>query len=331
MRLLAATLLLALPALAGFKDGVYTDAARGLRFRVPKGWKLETLKESDQRGVCRFADPEKKTAGMLLHVKKGWRAGEHAKQRDAEWTAAGVRVTWEGEEKLKREPGEWLRVDLSIEEEKETWRTAHLFVAHAGQNYELIVRVAEGDWESAEKTVAGVLESFELGTFEETGDDPAAPDGGGEPAAGGDTKEVLLPNPWAGCAPGTWVKYRSVSEAGGTKTEVELTATLIASNEDSYTERRDMVMGGRTMKGQDTTVLLRQKVSSGGEAPKGEEGEETLTVAKGEFRCRWTKQAIPGGWSKTWTSEDVPARVVKMIAESEGVKSEMELVDFEKK
>ncbi|MBI2921830.1 MAG: hypothetical protein HYY18_12160 [Planctomycetes bacterium] len=507
-RILAVAVMAALAstAQAGFKGGVYTNAEKGVRFRLGKGWKVGPAEENAEGGVCSFMDKGRKIVGIFAHRQESWKAKDHAKWRADQIGEAVSSVTWEREEKLEKEPGEWLRVDLSVDDGEKTWRTSHLYVANGKDNWELVLRCAEDDFEENEKLLGEILDSFELGEFKDEGNDPEEPAEPDEPSAqaaggrvwvdaergvgirggkgwtvvtdresfklgnpnevfefatgddelsvclcemendadakliadetvkalgksfkkqkmlkgtapegterrdfrvnngdiglrftmvffnrdgkvywlqaivaeakwdavkedlegcvaslkigdvsaleeeakkepgdepvvkevdepgAGEGEETLLPNPWEGYGKGSWVKYRMVSEAAGAKTEMEMISTLVDFDEESYTQRTDMVMNGTQVPGQETKINRRQKVpAGGGDAPKTEEGDETITVAKGEFACHWVKSTSEQGWSKVWTNKDVPMGTVKLQTEYAGSKSEMELLDFEKK
>ena len=517
LRTAALLSLLALPASAGFKDGVYTNADRGVRFKVPTGWRQEASKQDDGR-VCQFVGGEGETGAILFRREDGWKTADHAKWRTKEWEKKFSMVTWEKEEKLKKSPGEWLLVEMTMESDGDDWRTVHVFVANGKENWELIARCPDEKYGDQEKGILAMMDSFELGEFKDEGDDPA-PEPGPEPGAGGDPvvggslwadpgrglavrgakgwkpvidseqfkvhdpyeilefqtgdadlavllsempndgkitarfladatvkalrksfknqkmlegpapegterrdfradsgdtglrfaivffarndklyylqaicaeakwdekkddvegaiasltqgdvsglvaeakkapadepgetpgatepggtdpkptdpgdgKEVLMPNPWKGCGKGSWVKYKVVSEASGTKTEMEMTFTLVDSDEESYTQSTEMVMNGSKLPATEQKVSLRQKAPEGAGGTKPEEGDEAVTVAKGEFKCHWVKTTTDQGWSQAWNCPDVPMGMVKTVSEFTGMKSTMELVDFEKK
>jgi hypothetical protein len=134
--------------------------------------------------------------------------------------------------------------------------------------------------------------------------------------ASGDTKEVVVPSPWAGCGKGSWALYRRTE--GGSVTEYYV--VLVDQDADSYTTRVDMVMEGKRGEGTPTKTALRQRVAVGGHEPKVETGEETIVPQKGDLgiKCTWTKTTHPpmkgspdGFWTKVWTNEGIPGRVVR--------------------
>ncbi len=312
---LALVVFAAAPAAAEFKDGVFTSAEHGARFKLPKGYTVDTGNTDDGR-VALFQSEEGGTKGVLRHVKEGLGASKHAKWRGAEWEKKGAVVTWVSEEKVAGKEGDWLKVVLELEAGEEEMKSAHLFVSNGKDDFELGVMVKAADWDAAEKEIDGILASLEFGEFKE------------EPAGGGG--DVLLPNPWEGCGKGSWAKYKMVTETAGTKSEMEMTTTLVDFDDETYTVRTDMLMGGNTIPGQDTKINRRQK-ATGGDAPKPEEGDEKVTVAKGEFACHWVKSKTEHGTSQSWTCAEVPGQTVKAIAEYSDSKTGMELLDFEKK
>lgn len=328
-RLLAplALALLALPASAGFKDGVFTSEDHGLRFRLPRGSKVDAKAAGDGK-VALFETADGKLKGVIRHGTEGLGASKHAKWRASEWEKKGAVVTWDSEEKVEGKDGEWLKVVLELEAGEEEMKSAHLFVSKGKDDFELGVMAKAGDWDGAGKDIEAILSSLEFGAFKDEGDD-AAPEEK-LPPPDGDGKTVLLPNPWEGCGKGSWVRHRMVSEANGTKTEIELTTTLVDFDDETYTLKSDMRMGENVIAGKEMKVN-RRVPAPGADAPKPEEGDETIRVAKGEFACHWVRTAVGEGWSKSWTNAGVPGQMVKAVSEAPGGKSEMELLDFEKK
>lgn len=210
MRLsLALAALLALPAFAGFKDGVYTSAAHGVRFKAPADWKFKEEAHDDGRFAMWESEDVK---GTIVHRKDGKSAKDYMKWRAEEWGKKFSAVTWDSEEKLDgRTPGEWRKVVLSLEDGDAEFKSVHVIVANGKDDIELVLFCDEKKYESLGKVLDGVVASLELGEFkEEPADDPVKPpDDGTKPPANppddGTKKPVTPPDDGAKPATGpTW-------------------------------------------------------------------------------------------------------------------------------
>ncbi|MBI2901567.1 MAG: protein kinase [Planctomycetes bacterium] len=143
----------------------------------------------------------------------------------------------------------------------------------------------------------------------------------------GTTKE-FLPDPWAGCAIGSWARYRMVLDAKGTARTLDVVVHLGRNDERTFTMSTTFTDGPR--QGQ---ISLFPDVPRRGapELADPESGEEAVRVPKGDFRCRWARPSVPGGSVQVWWSDEVPFRVVKRIYRTPNRTATVELVDFEKK
>ncbi|MCE9582087.1 MAG: hypothetical protein K8T20_06170 [Planctomycetes bacterium] len=314
----------------------WADGARGIGMRGAAGWKFRT-------GDFRVHDPNEilewdtGDAELMVSLSEVDNAGDVDAKTWADLTVKALGKTFENQKMLEGvAPAGTERRDFRADNDGKGIRFAYLFLTRSGKEYYLQAMVPEEKWEGAKAAVESLLASIQVGDVaslvEEMKSNPAPKEPAANPPANdGGGKEVLLPNPWEGCGKGSWVKYAMVSEAAGTKTEMEMVMTLVDFDGDSYTQKTDMVMNGTKIPGQDQKVSRRQKAPEGGEAPKPEEGDETVKVAKGEYKCHWIKSKSDQGWSQIWTSDDVVLKTVKTVAEFGGGKSTMELVDFEKK
>ncbi len=314
---------------------VWADAARGIAIRGAAGWtwRTEDFHVKDPYEILEWATGNEEFIVTLSEVDNP--SGTDAKTW-ADMTVKALGKSFKNQQMLEgKAPAGTERRDFTAENMGKSMRFVFVFFGRNEKIYYLQVICLEEAWDEVKDSVKGVVGGLVLGDVSAqekemkeqgaTGTKPPA--GGGGPGEG---KEVLLPNPWEGCGKGSWAKYRMVTEAAGTKTEMEMTTTLVNFDEESYTIKTDMVMGGNAIPGQETKINLRQK-AAGGEAPKSEEGDEKVKVAKGEMACHWVKTTTDQGWSQSWTSAEVPGRTVKILAEYAGSKTEMELLDCEKK
>lgn len=313
----------------------WADAARGIAMRGAEGWtwRAENFRAGDPYEILEWDTGDDEFMVTLSEVENanGVEPGTWA-----DMTLKALGKSFKNLNMLEgKAPEGTERRDFTAENAGKSLRFALLFFARNSKIYYVQVITAESKWDALKETAEGVISGLALGDVskqvEEMASQPAAADPKEKrapPDEGG--KTVLAPSPWEGCGKGSWVKYRMATEAGGTKTEMETTTTLVDFDDESYTVKTDMVMGGNAIPGQETKVNRRVPAPAGN-AEKPEEGEETIKVAGGEFACHWVKSKAGDGWAKAWTSAEVPGRVVKTVSEVSGAKSEMELLDFEKK
>jgi hypothetical protein len=152
---------------------------------------------------------------------------------------------------------------------------------------------------------------------------------------------------WSAFKPGTWVKFHQTVEAAGQKTEMDTTTKLIEISPDKAVLESTMSMtvaGNKMdMPAQKQEVPAKTaKPANTGDVKLSDvkadvkEGTEELTVGGKTFKCKtWESTSKTGNdtvWTKTWTSDEIPAGTVRMHAKSDGqAKSAttMELVGFE--
>jgi hypothetical protein len=150
---------------------------------------------------------------------------------------------------------------------------------------------------------------------------------------------------WSKQKPGAWVKHKMVSDAGGQKTEMEMTTKLIELTADKAVVETASVMnvGGQKI---DVPGMKRDvpakwdpaKANPNPNAPKPEikEGSEDVTVGGKSYKCKTYETTMKSDQatmtSKTWMSDDVPGGTVKMESKMEKpIQSvtTMEVVGFE--
>lgn len=147
---------------------------------------------------------------------------------------------------------------------------------------------------------------------------------------------------WSGFKPGSFSKLKTTGEMMGTKTESMTTMTLKEVTADNAVIEIVSVtkMGDQEMKAPPMTHKVPAKVSMADadkyNNPEGKlkDGQEEIEAAGKKWKTRWMEVETTAGEmkvkSKTWISEDVPGRVVKMTSESAGqmaMKTTGELVE----
>lgn len=143
----------------------------------------------------------------------------------------------------------------------------------------------------------------------------------------------MIDNPeylqWSEFKPGASATIVMVSEAAGTKTKMKMTRTLKSLDEDKAVVETVTVMEveGKEIKQptQSRTISARiekPKEPAEGEKPEVKEGEETVKVPAGTFKCKTIETHMKQGdrtiITKTWVSPEVPGGQVKMTMKSDG-------------
>jgi len=282
-----------------------------VRLTVTKDWKIAA---GDGATLCVFSLGEAVQGDLEVHAKS-----DRTPEQEADLTEQGFkeadgvkRVTRAKEEKPKRPAGDWLRREVVVEHARITLRYVMLYVKRGATLFTLAACCDEAEWKKLEEAIGNVMDAFVF------------LDGGS-------------PNPWAGCGPGSWARFRVTFEIGPEgrlppPPEIR-TVTLVDRDAESYTVRTDRgVEGGKVHEGVPERIALAKKAGADG---KVETGEETLTSGqKGgwSLKCAWTKTTRERGWTKVWTCDDVPGRVVKVEESDGGGRGHtMTLVEFEKK
>ncbi|MGC4030620.1 MAG: hypothetical protein QM754_02565 [Tepidisphaeraceae bacterium] len=159
------------------------------------------------------------------------------------------------------------------------------------------------------------------------------------------------PNPeyeaWAKCKPGATVTIKGSTETAGNKMENSVTTKLLeVTPEKAVVESTiTMEMMGQKMpqppqkRDVPKTFVMPKPHAVPGQpeqkAPEPKIGEETITVAGKEYKCKTTEIELNQNGmkvhSKTWTSDQVPGGMVKMTSDATGAvsaKTTMELVEY---
>jgi hypothetical protein len=151
---------------------------------------------------------------------------------------------------------------------------------------------------------------------------------------------------WAKFPAGSSVTMKTVTQLKDFKSEVKVTSKLVSVAADKLVIETESitVVNGMEFKGppMKRDVLKKVDVPKAADPavppvkPEGktESGTETLKIAGTEVKTKWTKfQTKANGTdveSQTWTSEDVPGMMVKVVTNSGETKMTMELVEIKK-
>jgi hypothetical protein len=164
-------------------------------------------------------------------------------------------------------------------------------------------------------------------------------------------EEKTVDNPtykaWAAYKPGTTVKVKTVSDTAGNKSETIMAYKLLELTDAKAVV--EMVVtskvagmefsapASKTDHPKTLKIVGTTPAPAPDKKPEGvvEEGEETVTMAGKEWKCKWykTKNKTPVGdmEAKTWICMDLPGSVVKMESSMTGQaasKTTMELVEI---
>jgi hypothetical protein len=148
---------------------------------------------------------------------------------------------------------------------------------------------------------------------------------------------------WSNFKPGSWVKYKTTSEAAGQQSTMEMTTKLLELTPDKAVVERttSMVAGGQKMdmpaqKQEIPAKIDKPVVKLSDVKPDVKEGQDDVSVSGKTYKCKTSETTTKNGdnttWSKTWMCDEVPTGLVKMESMNEGqFKSSnvMELIGFE--
>jgi hypothetical protein len=129
---------------------------------------------------------------------------------------------------------------------------------------------------------------------------------------------------WSGAKKGAWVKYKMVSEAAGSKTEMEQTTKLLELSDAKATIETAMTVAGTALPGQkrDVPAKVKTQGDAKGDAPKPKEGDEEIEVGGKKLKCHWVETTVESGGNKTvskvWHSKDIPGGMAKMESSTTG-------------
>lgn len=149
---------------------------------------------------------------------------------------------------------------------------------------------------------------------------------------------------WNGFAPGTAVTYRSWTESAEGKSEVLVTYELLDRTEEKIVINMTTIaqLNDEKIKHPPQRLENRRffRLPPGvSEAEFGKprgvlaEGEETVEVSGRSFKTKWYRARTTGDAGETfttsWSSEQIPGRLVKSISETPKTRSvtKVELVD----
>ncbi len=143
---------------------------------------------------------------------------------------------------------------------------------------------------------------------------------------------------WASFKVGSWVKMKSEIEGNGTKiaTPIEMTTTLIEIDEKQAVVEEVLVntMLPKDSPKQEKARKRTYKATRKQKDAVATEGDEELEIGGKKLACHWTllKAAAAGpAGIKTWTTPDVPGRIVRMdIGNPAGI-NRLTALEWEKK
>jgi hypothetical protein len=150
--------------------------------------------------------------------------------------------------------------------------------------------------------------------------------------------DEMVDNPqyagWSKFKAGTSVKYAQNTVAMGQTTNGEITMTLIAITPEKATiqTKMSMMMNGKNMDMPAQQLDIPAKVTKAEAKETGEpagsanadtkQGTERIEVAGKSYDCKWTQvtseQNNMKAVAKTWLSDEVPGKMVKMEATTTG-------------
>ena len=153
---------------------------------------------------------------------------------------------------------------------------------------------------------------------------------------------------WSKYKADTMTKLKSTSEINGMKTENIIMTTLKEVSADKLVLETEAIskFNGMEFKSPPTkrdvtkTIEVDEKIAEQiGKAakPEGttEEGTETVKIGKDDVKTKWYKfKSKAEGTetvSQTWTSDEVPGSVVKVVSKSSTFNNTTDLIEFVKK
>lgn len=135
---------------------------------------------------------------------------------------------------------------------------------------------------------------------------------------------------WSGFKAGAWVKFKMVSEAGGTKTEMEQTVKLVEMTPAKAVVETGMVAAGNKLPAQKRDIPAKITIETA-KAPKDvkvskpAEGDEDVDVGGKKVKAHWVESTTEASGYKTvakvWQAKGVPGGTVKMEARTTGAVS----------
>ena len=143
--------------------------------------------------------------------------------------------------------------------------------------------------------------------------------------------EAQVDNPeyarWSGFKTGAWVKFRMVTEASGTKTEMEQTVKLVELTPAKAVVETGMVMAGNKLPAQKREIPAKiqteaAKAPKDAKVSKPAEGDEEIDVGGKKVKAHWVESTTETGGNKTvakvWQAKAVPGATVKMETKTTG-------------
>ena len=145
--------------------------------------------------------------------------------------------------------------------------------------------------------------------------------------AGGAEMDNLEYKNWSGFKPGAFVKFKMVTEASGTKTEMEQTVKLVELTGAKAVVETSMVAAGNKLPAQKREIPAKVKIEAATDAKavkaqKPAECNEDIDVGGKKLKAHWVESTTETGGYKTvakvWQAKGVPGGTVKMEAMTTG-------------
>jgi len=136
---------------------------------------------------------------------------------------------------------------------------------------------------------------------------------------GGALEDVDNPDykSWSKFKAGAMVKYKMVAEAGGTKTESEMSLKLVELTGEKAVVETAFLFGGNALPGERNPIPARIKrvEPQTDPAPPTKEGEEELEMAGKKVKTRWVEttveQAAAKAVRKVWMTTEIPGGLAR--------------------
>ena len=132
---------------------------------------------------------------------------------------------------------------------------------------------------------------------------------------------------WSGFKAGAWVKFKMVTEASGTKTEMEQTVKLVDLTPAKAVVETGMVMAGNKLPAQKRDIPAKitpeaAKPPKDVKTSKPAEGDEDVDVGGKKVKAHWVESTTEAAGNKTvakiWQAKAVPGGTIKMEARTTG-------------
>jgi hypothetical protein len=147
---------------------------------------------------------------------------------------------------------------------------------------------------------------------------------------------------WAKFKPGTSVTTKTTLDAGGMTIETVTTTKLVEVKDDKAVvevQTTSKIMGNEVKQPavkQDIPKQVETSALPPGVGPdktakvdgQSDTGKKKVKVGGTEYECQWVKVGVKDAESETYTSDDVPGMVVKIVTKAKSGGMTMEATDI---